>query len=400
MRGLPAPAPPEVFHPRRRAMLTPNDETELAEAVAGAAGPLRIVGGGTRPVGAPLAGDVLSVAGLRGIALYEPAALTMVAGAGTPVAEIEAALAAEGQRLAFEPMDHRPLMGTAGTPTIGGVVACNVSGPRRVQAGACRDFMLGVRFVDGEGGVVASGGRVMKNVTGYDLVKLMTGSRGTLGVLSEVSFKVLPRPETAAVLLIGGLSVADAVAAMSAALTSPFEVSGAAHVPAGLDGAPVTMIRVEGFEGSVAYRAGRLAELLSRFGPAEIERRAGDGGSEGYLAGWEWVRDARMFAGTDEDVWRVVVKPSDAVRVAAAAGDARLLLDWGGGLVWVGVAGGTDLRARLGGIRCHATLVRAPADVRRSLGAFPAEPAPLARLAADLRRKFDPKGILNPGLTG
>ncbi len=172
-------------------------------------------GGGTRSVGRPVTGDVVQTGGLSGISLYEPGALTLVVKAGTPLAEIEAALEAEGQRLPFEPMDHRGLLGTDGTPTIGGVVASNASGPRRIQVGACRDFMLGVRFVDGQGTVIKNGGRVMKNVTGYDLVKLLCGSWGTLGVLSEVSLKVLPKPGSAATLTLHGLDVAQAVAAMS-----------------------------------------------------------------------------------------------------------------------------------------------------------------------------------------
>ncbi|NNF92384.1 MAG: FAD-binding protein, partial [Boseongicola sp.] len=231
--------------------MTPANETDLAEAVKSATGPLAIRGGGTRTVGRASDAQVLSVSEMSAISLYEPGALTLVAEAGTPLEEIETALSAENQMLAFEPMDHRPLLGTEGRPTIGGVVAANVSGPRRVQAGACRDFLLGVRFVDGAGSVVKNGGRVMKNVTGYDLAKLMAGSRGTLGVLTEVSLKVLPRPDTAAAVLLTGLSNKDAVRAMSEAMKSPFEVTGAAHVPVGLDGDPVTMIRIEGFEESV-----------------------------------------------------------------------------------------------------------------------------------------------------
>lgn len=379
-------------------MLTPATETDLSEALAGAKEPLTVIGGGTRRVRSLATAETLSASGLTGITLYDPGALTLVAKAGTPLADIETALAAEGQMLAFEPMDHRALLGTDGTPTIGGVVAVNASGPRRIQVGACRDFLLGVRFVDGAGKVIKNGGRVMKNVTGYDLTKLMAGSRGTLGVLSEVSFKVLPKPETAAVLLLTGLGVADAVAAMAAALGSPFEVTGAAHVPAGLDGAPVTMIRVEGFETSVSYRAERLKELLTRYGPAEIERRSGADGGGGYVKGWRWVRDAEMFAETDDEVWRISVKPSDAARVADALDGARLLLDWGGGLVWAGVAEGRDARAALKGIPGHATLMRASDKSREHLPTFEPEPQPLAVLAEALRRQFDPRGILNPGL--
>jgi len=363
-------------------------ELELAEAVAGASGPLRVMGGGTRPVGR-CAGEALAVSGLSGITLYEPGALTLVAQAGTPVAEIKAALAAENQRLAFEPMDHRALLGTKGVPTIGGVVATNASGPRRVQVGACRDYLIGVRFVDGSGTVIKNGGRVMKNVTGYDLVKLMAGSYGTLGVLSEVAFKVLPQTDVTAVLLINGLSDADAVRAMSRALGSPFEVSGAAHTPAGLDGAPVTMIRIEGFENSVAYRAGELRKLLVEFGDIAVETE-----SERVQAGWKWVRDVECFADRAGDVWRISVKPSEGPEIAARLQAEGVLYDWGGGLIWALMAEGVDARARLGAFSGHATLVRGRADVP----VFQPEAAALAAISAGLRAKFDPRGVLNPGL--
>jgi len=375
-------------------VIEPRDERELAEAVAGASAPLRVQGGGTRDYGRPVAGETLSVAALSGISLYEPGALTLVAGAGTPLAEIEAALAAEGQRLAFEPMDHRGLLGTAGTPTLGGVVAANASGPRRIQAGACRDFLLGVRFVDGTGTIVKNGGRVMKNVTGYDLVKLMAGSHGTLGVLSEVALKVLPAAAARASVLIRGLSDAEAVAAMARALGAPYEVTGAAHMPVGLDGTPVTMIRVEGFDSSVAYRAERLKALLAGAGEIAVETDP-----DRVAAGWAWVRDVAAFHDAPGDVWRVSVKPSDAPGIVARAGAEAALYDWGGGLIWLRLAPGTDLRARLGGFRGHATLIRAGDDTRRRLPSFQPEPAPLRRIAEGLRAKFDPRGILNPGLT-
>ncbi len=375
--------------------MNPRTEAELAEAVAGAAGPLRIVGGGTRPVGRPQSGEVLSVAELSGLELYEPGALTMVARAGTPLDEIEAALAAEGQRLPFEPMDHRTLLGTRGAPTIGGVVAANVSGPRRIQAGACRDSLIGVRFVDGRGVPIKSGGRVMKNVTGYDLVKLLAGSHGTLGVLSEVSFKVLPRPDMAAVLRIAGLPDGDAVRALSLALTSPFEVSGAAHMPEGSDGTPMTLIRIEGFEASVSYRAAELRTLLAAFGDITVETDP-----EHVGACWRRIRDVEPFAEQAGDVWRISVKPSDGPRAAAASGARRVLYDWGGGLVWALVDAGRDIRPALSEIPGHATLVRAAEETRAAIPAFQPEPAPLAAISAGLRRQFDPRGILNPGLMG
>ncbi|MFV2051851.1 FAD-binding protein [Aliiroseovarius sp. YM-037] len=373
--------------------MRPESETELAEAVRSANGPLRLQGGGTRPIGNPVSGEVLELSGLSGITLYEPGALTMVAQAGTSLAEVQAALAAEGQRLAFEPMDHRGLLGTTGEPTIGGVVAANISGPRRVQVGACRDFLLGVRFVDGSGTVIKNGGRVMKNVTGYDLVKLLCGSYGTLGALSEVSFKVLPKVEVAGCLKLAGLTVAEAVAALSRALGSPYEVSGAAHAPAGPDGEAVTLIRLEGFADSVAYRGGKLRESLTGFGDTELDLDTGR-----VEALWRWVGDVEAFHLGQGDVWRISVKPSDGSEVVSRLPDAGIVMDWGGGLIWAEVAAGTDIRAKLRGVPGHATLIRADDEMRTKLGAFQPEAAPLAKISAGLRAKFDPRGILNPGL--
>ncbi|MCP5086701.1 MAG: FAD-binding protein [Rhodobacteraceae bacterium] len=368
--------------------MKPGSEAELAETIAAMRGALRIVGGGTRGVGCD--GEVLETSELRGVELYEPGALTVVAKAGTPLAEIESVLAAEGQRLPFEPADHRALLGTDGVPTIGGVVATNVSGPRRIQAGACRDSLIGVRFVDGSGTVIKNGGRVMKNVTGYDLVKLMCGSYGTLGVLSEVAFKVLPDVETVVCVLIEGLSDAAAVRALCLALASPFEVTGAAHTPSGIDGEPVTMIRVEGFEESVVYRAAQLQALLAEFGESSVETNPAR-----VAGGWRWVRDVEAFAGCDGDVWRISVKPTDGPRVGAALEGARLLFDWGGGLVWAETAAGTDVRGKLTEISGHATLMRGDGFAR-----FQPEEGPLAAISAGLRAQFDPRGILNAGVMG
>lgn len=372
-------------------MLSPESEGELADMIAGATGPLRVSGGGTRGFGADVEGDGLSAAGLRGVSLYEPGALTIVVGAGTPVAKVEATLAAEKQRLPFEPMDHRVLMGTDGEPTIGGVVAANVSGPRRVQAGACRDSLIGVRFVDGRGDVIKNGGRVMKNVTGYDLVKLMAGSFGTLGVLSEVAFKVLPQADAVGSLVLRGLSEAEAIEAMSAALGSPYEVTGAAHH----GGTSETLVRLEGFASSVEYRTEALGRHLASFGTWEVHRDPEDEARR-----WREVRDVTTFADSPGDVWRVSVKPTDAPALLAKVPAEDALFDWGGGLIWLRVAEGTDLRSALGMFHGHATLIRASAETKARLGVFHPEPAPLAAISRDLRKKFDPRRILNPGLMG
>ncbi len=373
--------------------MTPTTEAELAEVIAAADGPLRIVGGGTRDIGALVDAAPLSTRGLTGITLYEPGALTLVARAGTPLADIEALLAAEGQRLAFEPGDMRDLLGTEGTSTIGGVIATNASGPRRIQVGAARDFCLGVRFVDGQGQVLKNGGRVMKNVTGYDLVKLMTGSWGTLGVLTEVSLKVLAIPETEATLVCDDESAETAVASMAAALGSPFDVTGAAMMNG------QTMIRVEGLAQSVAYRARALQQgVLQGFDIVE-------GDASAKL--WRDLRDVAPFAGKEGAVWRISVKPSDGPALVRELGalSPEAIFDWGGGLIWLrvadeGDAGAKLIRDDLAHIGGHATLVRASAATRTAVPVFHPDPAPLAKLSKGLRAKFDPRGILNPGLMG
>ena len=361
--------------------LRPETEKELADMVRAASGDgLAISGGGTRDIGHPSAGARLVTAGLSGITLYEPGALTLVARAGTPLAEVEAALATEGQVLPFEPWDARRLFGANGVPTVGGMASVNASGPRRIQAGACRDCMIGVRFVDGTGAVVKNGGRVMKNVTGLDLVKLMAGSHGTLGILTEVAFKVLPKPEAVATLVLPGLDAATAGRAMRAALTTPFQVSAAAHVGG------ETLLRLEGFAGSVAYRAQALAAALAAFGAARAEERS-----------WADIRDAAAFGGRDGAVWRVSVRPSDGPAFGARLAGCEVAYDWAGGLVWVLAPEDLDLRAAMAGIAGHATLVRAGASARAHWGVFHPEPPQVAAISSGLKARFDPRGILNPG---
>jgi glycolate oxidase FAD binding subunit len=409
-------------------LLTPADEAELADAVAEAAAarmPLEIRGGGTRPIGRPVQAEkTLSTAALSGITLYEPGALTLVVKAGTPMAEVEAALATEGQMLAFEPPDHRTLLGTDGTPTIGGAVAVAASGPRRIQAGACRDFMLGVRIVDGQGQVVSNGGRVMKNVTGIDLVKLMAGQYGTLGVLSEIAFKVLPAPDNTVSLISSDLYMGQAVEVFSDALGSPYEPSGLAYLPQdGVKG--LTALRLEGLSGSVDYRAGELRKLLKKFGDWDL---VSDADENRVL--WARARDVSDFCDTNDPVWRLSVKPSDGPEIADCLDQTlpmlRYVVDWAGGLLWisapqdalleqasfesdpglrsnveVGLRGVHEVLRHLAELHGgHSTLIRASTATRAAVQVFQPEPAPIAQISAGLRARFDPNGILNPGRMG
>lgn len=366
-------------------MIRPNDETELAEAIQSANTPFAVQGGNT--CGLKVEGVPLSTLALSGITLYEPGALTMVAQAGTPLAEIEAALDAEGQRLAFEPMDMRGLLGRSGAPTIGGVFASNSSGPRRVTLGAARDFLLGVRFTDGMGRVVKNGGRVMKNVTGYDLVKLMAGSWGVLGVLTEVSFKVLPKPETQSTISVLSQPVEDAVSAMAKALGSPFEVTGAAYLPQTGRGNSETIFRIEGSAASVTYRQSRLKGLLGGYGEVTCH--------DGNDPRWTELRDLTFWANRKNDIWRLSVKPSDAPElVKKLPQEAEVVLDWGGGLIWASVPPATDMRSLLGVFSGHATHISGQGCGPK----FHPEPPPVAALSRALRQKFDPKIIFNRGL--
>ncbi len=383
----------------------PLNEGELAAIVGDAAAkktPLAVVGGGTRSgLGRPMqTAATISTVLLTGVTLYEPAELVLSAKAGTPLAEVEALLAKNGQRLAFEPMDHRGIYGTVGTPTIGAVAAANLSGPRRIQAGAARDNLIGLRAVTGAGAVVKAGGRVMKNVAGYDLVKFLAGSLGTLAVLSEVTFKVQPAPETEATLAFTGLSDVRAVAAMSAALGSPFSVTGAAHMPAADSEPARTYVRLDGFEPSVAYRAEQLRTALSDFGVADIL------GPATSASLWLTILDVdRLSAPLTTPIWRVSVAPSDGPGIVAAARVAfplRALYDWGGGLVWIAGGEGPDagaavIRAAVGATGGHATLIRAPDGVRNATEVFEPLAVPLMDLTRRLKATFDPAGILNPG---
>jgi glycolate dehydrogenase FAD-binding subunit len=401
----------------------PKDVENAVQWALGEGRALEVLGQGSkRAIGRPLQTDlILDLSALSGITLYEPEELVLSAKAGTPLSEIEALVGGKGQRLAFEPMDCGPLMGNPiGRGTIGGTIAANLCGPRRITAGAARDHLLGFSAVSGRGETFRSGGRVVKNVTGYDLCKLMAGSWGTLAAMTEVTVKTLPKPETEATVVMSGLSDAAAIAAMAAAMGSTCEVCGAAHLPAVTaarlpmgeaavaGGRALTALRLEGVGPSVAHRQAALQALLRPHGEAAaiddtVSRRL-----------WVAIRDVAAFAsipgGGDQPLWRISTPPAEghalAARLAGAI-DAAVLYDWAGGLVWIATPPAADpaaaaaaaglVRSAVRALGGHATLIRAAAQHRAAIDVFEPQEAGLAALTKRVKESFDPRGMLNPG---
>ena len=407
----------------------PDTAAQVADLIAWAAAegrPLAVRGRGSKAgLGRPVnATAVLDLSGLNGITLYEPEELVLAAGAGTPLAAVEAALADQGQALAFEPPDLGPLLGgeagqdslrqdslgqdslgqdSLGQASLGGTIACNLAGPRRIAAGALRDHLLGFHGVTGRGESFKSGGRVVKNVTGYDLSKLVAGSYGTLAVLTDATVKVLPAPEATRTVVLPDLDAAAAVRAMTRALHSVHAVSGAAHLPPGLGdgGGAMTVLRIEGAPAAAVYRAEALAAELADVALPTIHEDAAS------LTLWRRIRDVAPFVGLQgEAVWRLSVPPADGAAVVARLGAAlpaaRWFLDWGGGLIWLSVPQGRDaqqesVRAALTPCGGHALLIKAEGPVRAAVAVFQPQEPGLAAVSARVKDAFDPRGILNPG---
>jgi glycolate oxidase FAD binding subunit len=375
---------------------------------------LEIVAGGTkRALGRPMKTDhILDVSRLSGIVEYEAAELVLTAQPGEPLASINAELAKKRQMLAFEPPDWRALLGAEGEPTLGGVIACNLAGSRRVRAGSARDYILGFSAVNGFGEIWKAGGKVVKNVTGYDMCKLQAGAYGTLSALTEVTIKVMPKPETACTILLHGLADEIAIPTLANALNSPLEVSGTAHLPAsaarrskvsvvaaGLGAA--TAMRLEGPRPSVVYRTTALEALVGR------GARLNEAETEAF---WSEIGAVQPFlAQRPRIVWRLCPTPSHAPSVAhsilSALQSAEFYFDWGGGLIWLSLdaeeagpdAGAGIVRPVVKTAGGHATLVVAPEGVRASVPVFEPLSAGLAQLTARVKSGFDPRGVLNPG---
>lgn len=384
----------------------------IIHTAASVGAPLVIEGGGTRRIGLrPDDVDVLSTRNLAGIVAYNPAEMTMTAKAGTPLDEVVAALAEKRQILAFEPQEMAALLGRQGRSTIGGVFAANASGPRRFVAGAARDSLLGVRFVNGRGEIVKAGGRVMKNVTGLDLVKLLAGSRGSLALMTEVTFRVLPVPETAATVVVSGLDDAVATAAMATAMSLSVEVSGAAHLPESVHGrflagalpeGAATVLRLEGLAASVAVRAEKLKTAMARFGATIVLD------AEATERLWREIRDVAPYAdGTERPLWKVSVAPTAGHQLVAALrleAGIDACFDWQGGLVWMRMEADPEadlvrryIKALGGG---HATLVRARPELLAVTPAFQPQADAVAALGARVKASFDPAGVFASPIVG
>ena len=397
-------------------VLTPSDETQLAAAIASAREnrtALDISGGMTKEqIGRPTRATMrLSTSELSGITLYEPNEMVMSARAGTPISAIRATLAQHGQALLFEPCELAHAVG--GNParaTIGAIFATNASGSRRISAGAARDHLLGIRAVNGRGEIFKNGGRVMKNVTGYDLARALCGSWGTLSVLTEVTFKVMPVPAASTTLVLLGLPDEIAIEVLTTAMGTPYEVSGACHLQARTVprirhpvirtvGKSVTAIRLEALPKSLDYRREQLAKLLKPFG-ALHDLAQND--SERF---WQEVTDGGPLVDSDLPLWRISTAPANGPKLVASLArymETDALYDWSGGLIWLEVpstsdAGAADVRRLLATYGGHATLIRGTPEARGPVGVCPKQDPPIMRPSQRIKAAFDPENILNPG---
>ncbi|WP_314951309.1 FAD-binding protein [Bradyrhizobium cosmicum] len=395
-----------------------KDVEEVVRAAIANEQPLEIIGHGSkRSIGHVMATNaVLDVSALNAVTSYEPNELIVTVQAGAPLADVLSLIDAKNQQFAFEPMNTAPLLGMPAAGTIGGMIAAGLAGPRRIRAGGARDHLLGAHAVSGFGDSFKTGGKVVKNVTGYDLCKLLAGSWGTLSVMTEVTLKVMPKPEAERTLLLRGLDDAVANKAMTAALGSPFDVSAAAHLPKsafrartdGLgdiagQGEALTVLRLEGIAASAAHRAGSLRELLAPFGTATLVEDVAS------AALWATIRDVLPFAAGGAlgawPVWRIVCPPASGAALGtqlARETGGDVIYDWGGGLIWAALPPKPDahapaVRQRADAVGGHATLIRAAEDVRRIVDVFHPQSPGIAGLSERVRASFDPKTILNRG---
>jgi glycolate oxidase FAD binding subunit len=385
-------------------VLKPQTESEIAEIVREAKGPFEIASHGTkRAFGRPVAAEtILDVGALSGIMNYEPEELVLTACAATPMADIEMALSAKNQMLAFEPADWGPLFDAPeGQATPAGVVATNACGSRRVKAGAVRDSVIGCRFVNGSGEAIKAGGRVIKNVTGFDIAKLMAGAMGTLGAMTEITLRVVPKPERIAAIAIfcGG---EDGLRLLREAAKLPVDATGLAYCPAPLmerldapcRGEGAALIRIEGSNPAVDQKIAVLAQWMAKCDSSRLDEdvaervfnSAGRGGA---------------FLGADADLWRLCVPPTEAQAAQMESGADDWYADWAGAMLWLGLPADDGTATRLRTITAkyggHATLMRGSKEARKTLAVFEPESTARAELTRSVKAAFDPKHLFNPG---
>jgi glycolate oxidase FAD binding subunit len=380
------------------------DEAQLVDAVRAAREtrePFEIVGRGTkRAYGRATAiANTLNVSALSGILNYEHDELVITARAATLISEIEAALNQRQQRLGFDPADWGPLFGVrGGEGTIGGALSADTSGPARLRFGAARDHLLGYRAVNGFGEAYKAGGRVVKNVTGFDLSKLMCGAMGTLGVLTEVTLRVYPRAPVSATLMIKDVSPDEGFALLRRVWSSPFEPIGLAYIPdcsakafaIGDFGKGAALLRVEGAAEPLKEKIAALRAILSAYSLESI-----DDGDAIFVQ----IGAGIPFLHYEGNIWRLSVPQASAAACIDRANAPFWFADWAGGLLWLGLpaAGAPALRAIAARVGGHATLFRASAESRGRIPVFQPESSVHAALMNSVKAAFDPLALFNPG---
>lgn len=357
--------------------------------------PFEIVAAGTRRSAGNPMGDLplLDVSGVSGIMDYQPEELIITARPGTKLAELKAVLAQKNQCLGFDPVDWTLLDGGHGT--LGGAVSCDASGSGRLRHGAARDSLLGFRAVNGFGEAFRGGAKVVKNVTGFDLPKLVCGAFGTLMVVSELTFRVYPRPLARATLILKDLAPEAGFTALRTIWKSALEPSGLAYIPGNANfpalgdvGQGAALIRFEAAE----------KPLSEKLAAARLAAGAGGEFEQGEVI-FTSIGEGALFQNTDLEVWHLTLPPTEAARIATALNAPLWLGDWAGGLLWIGAPAqdAPRIRALTAEAGGHAMLLKAPAERRAALGVYAPQPPALAALSSAVRAAFDPLGLFNPG---
>jgi len=373
-----------------------SDVIEAVRAARDARLPLEIVGNGTkRKFGRPIEGGTLDVSGVRGIIAYEPEELIVTVRPGTTIEELNSVLAEKRQRLGFEPAEWAPLFGGSGATTIAGAVSVDASGSARVRYGGPRDQLLGIRAVNGFGEAFKAGGRVVKNVTGFDIPKLVCGAFGTLCVLTELTFRVYPKPPCTLHLAVSDVSPSRGLELLRRAWSSPIEPTGLAYLPPAMSlgdkkrsQGGIALFRLEGERGPLEEKKAQLCQLLAGWVATE---------TEDSFAG---IACGTVFGDSDLDLWRVHLPPANAAKLVEDVAPARWVADWAGGLLWIeaspDASSTADFWTALAHAGGHGILMRASPETR-ARGVFPEQTPEGAEVVRAVKSAFDPLALFNRG---